>query len=384
MFALSRSVERLKFDFTNIYHYIPECCYYTFPATAEFRSLSLKYLCLKSVRIEGEALERLLVSSACPSLESIVLQDNFRCSNLKLCLGSLSRLKHLELWDCHSLDSIEVLDSPSLVSFKLKPVAVEHYFLNKLPKLAQVSVAMGRAVGKLVYMKPFTRVFSQLKRLEIDGNMVATYPEVEVPFFRELTKLEELEITVRECEKMDLLPYAVLAGKAPRLKKLVMRVLYPGWYRNNGIVLKSPRIRPSFVHLKVLEFYGYYGRDGDNAFIWYLVENAASLQTVVIDPSYQPADERGRCAVKTWDDRDVVMSSREWEGYEQGQLRAAVEFGRRLPAQREWVEIVERPDQASLSSFLPSLRDLKDSPPSPIATTTTTTAIAAVAAAGDL
>ncbi|CAN1297617.1 FBD-associated F-box protein At4g10400 [Linum perenne] len=341
MSALSSGVKRLKFDFSlHSDERRRSEGFYNFPAdkllVREGCCSLIKSLCLKCVNVDEEALERLIVS-ACPALESIVLQNVGCLEKLKLCLPS-SRLENLELCDCFLLQSVQIIDAPSLVSFncdcsQLQIVQVidapslvsfkcEHVvnncLLRKLPKLVELSVAMVD-INPLTMWKPYSSILSQLKRLKIDGEMPLTYAHIGAG--SKLSKLEELEITVYECRNISLMPYTVLVEQAPYLKKLIVRVLYPGSYTNRDYIAQKPREPPCcFKHLKVLEFYGYHGRAGDNSFIWYLVENAASLETIVIDPSYQPSDRQG-------------LSSRTWRGYQEGQLLAAKVFGSGLPLQ---------------------------------------------------
>lgn len=307
LFALSKSVERLEFNFSpddgtircdqRMYElpltlldqssgpfleHQPQNLLSTNPCSLVGLK-SLKSLCLNSVKLTGEVIECLL--SQCPLLESLSMHGSACFGTLKF-VGQSLRLKCLSM-NCPRgyIAAIEICDI-NLVSFSFFGTKVD-LLLKNVPLLTEISIAGYISQG--VYNNSFGMLSCCLSQLEfftlrifevegLDKNLV-------VPKFPKLKHLV-LEVGAWE-EDRSLLMLTSLIKASPLLQKIVLQLMWVSVKpKRSGREVRRCDKCP-LQYLKVVEFYGYYGRTSDLELAIYFFENAVALEKVIIDPREQ-------------------------------------------------------------------------------------------------
>ncbi|CAN1256383.1 F-box/FBD/LRR-repeat protein At5g56420 [Linum perenne] len=248
---------------------------------------SLNSLCFKSVVMGGDVLEGLL--SNCSVLEKLTLchVSNLGCVKV---VGPSLRLKHLEMVSCPGLNEIEIHDAP-IVSMKRWRCGEAAIRMNKVPHLVELSMSTSLKVADEIPL--FSSCLSQLESLKLRVSSLYDRKPLEhnvLSMVSKLTKLREMEISCEPDLVKDLLLLVPLIEAPPHLHKIVIRVLL-GWKIREDAASNKPREVERRVgvleHLKVLEFAGYRFGVIEDEFISCISNNAAALETIIIDPSYQ-------------------------------------------------------------------------------------------------
>ncbi|CAN1142632.1 Putative F-box/LRR-repeat protein At3g59160 [Linum perenne] len=301
-FALSKELKNLELDFDHplrLYNRWPDYVFQVEEA-ATTRSppicwssvgfKSLTSLCLTSVMIGGGVLEGLL--SNCPVLEKLVLCNISNLGYVKV-VGPSLRLEHLEIVCCNILNVIEIDDAP-IVSMKRWRCGEVTVKMNKVPQLVELSMSTGFLAADEISF--FSSCLTQLESLKL---LVSSFYYRESReslehnvscMFSKLTKLRELEILFEPDMVKDLFLLVPLIEAPPHLHKIVIRVLQGSKIGEDGGSRKLREVERRvgvLEHLKVLEFAGYRIGKIEDEFISCISNNAAALETIIIDPSYQ-------------------------------------------------------------------------------------------------
>ncbi|KAI3817824.1 hypothetical protein L1987_11622 [Smallanthus sonchifolius] len=253
----------------------------TVPKTVSVKEMeikSLKSLFLKCVNVSEDTIAKLLIS--CPALQHLSIHGSGDLVNVKINGKSLA-LKYFEIVFCFGVKSIEITDS-NLESFSyLGPgIAIK---LNNLPKLEEISIGEGYSGFENNVFGQISCCISHLQILTLD----IYRPEENIKFlsFPELPKLKQLILKVGAWDDDSLLEFTSLAKACPKLQRFVIQLIWmsPAKRRRKiRQVAKHPH-----KHLQLVEIVGYYGRTSDVELAVYFIENALSLQKIIIDPRYQ-------------------------------------------------------------------------------------------------
>ncbi|XP_012836058.1 PREDICTED: FBD-associated F-box protein At2g26860-like [Erythranthe guttata] len=158
---------------------------------------SLKALSLKSVGVSNGAIELLLDN--CPLLEQLTVHRLVKISKLEIC-GSSLMLKDVEIYNCHSLESIKV-SLPRLTALTLSHV--KGLLLENVSMLVNVSVwSHDDNISMENLFDALSCCISQLETLKLD--------------------LFNPDCSRREKDELCTLP------QMPKLKKLVVKYIARG------------------------------------------------------------------------------------------------------------------------------------------------------------
>lgn len=296
-FALTKRLQRLELDFSQShYNYNPDSSvYYTFP----FHQLgpaflginprlfigfnSLKALHLNCVHVTGGAVECIL--SICSLLETLSVWRSHDFGSLKVA-GPLN-LNYLEISDCEGINTIQIDDTPNLVSFIYRGPCII-LLLENVPLLTQVCLGgnMSSVYLRDILCSLLTCCFSQLQILSLKIYSPVRFDAFGV--FPRFPKLKHLTLLSGAHQEFSLLGVTKLIEGAPYLQKFELQLTWNELKRENTMerkVMKMPH-----EHLKVVEFGGYYGRRCDFELVMYFFENAVCLEKMVINPRNQDED----------------------------------------------------------------------------------------------
>ncbi|MFS7968978.1 putative F-box domain, FBD domain, leucine-rich repeat domain superfamily [Helianthus anomalus] len=283
-FALDKKVETLELDLLDKTYDIrdPDENYeFRLPSSISMlgEMLSLKNLFLKGVSLLGPTLNEILTIS--PHLEKLYMfgTDVYPC----ICFGGQGiNLKHFKLVSCSGIESIS-LHGFDLVSFTYYGPEIELH-LSDLPKLKEV------VIGE-VSVGLENNVFSQisscalyLQALELDVR--SPKKGLEVNAIIKLPNVKKLTLAMDAEEDDCLLEFTSIAQACPSLETFSIAL---HWFSPLKRRRKIRRVAAPHVHkhLKRLEMSGYYGRISDLELAVYVIDNAAALKKIVIDPCCQ-------------------------------------------------------------------------------------------------
>ncbi|CAN1256159.1 Dihydroneopterin aldolase 1 [Linum perenne] len=246
-FALSNKVQKLELDLNLPYGIYNPAEPYVFQAVALDKATDpsfdgfklLKYLCLKSVMMANDVLEG----------------------------GGVERLLFI-------------------VS------------MNKVPHLVKLSMSTSLKAADEIPL--FSSCLFQLESLKLQLSYCFHHKPLEhnvLSMVSKLTKLKELEILCEPAMVKDLLLLIPLIEALQQLHKLVIRVfcvsLFPEWRTPEGMPASSSKSSEverrvgALEHLKVLKFVGCRIGTTDKEIISYIANNAAALETIIIDPYFE-------------------------------------------------------------------------------------------------
>ncbi|KAA8540708.1 hypothetical protein F0562_024373 [Nyssa sinensis] len=277
-FAVEKRVKRFVLALRS-YRGLSPAGHYNFPPhslhVSSFNSLTS--LTLKGLDVSGEVLDSFL--SNCPFLEGLCVADSWCLKNLKVS-GSSVKLKRLEIYLCHCLETVEIF-SKNLVSFKYLGKVISMP-LKYVPCLEEVS--FGGVYGRFLIdnFEQFSSLsfLSQLQTLELDLHSLrpVTFPE-----FPTLSSLRHLELKVDALDGESLISCTSLIKASPLLYKFVLQLL---WSENpQRRKRKAQKVRKCPHHgLKVVELIGFIGCSTDIELTRYLLKNALSLEKITINP----------------------------------------------------------------------------------------------------
>ncbi|KAK9265572.1 hypothetical protein L1049_012473 [Liquidambar formosana] len=278
-FAIERNVQRLELDLLVFHGRRSQMKqWYTFPTQclgfASFKSLTA--LQLKHVKVTEVVFNYFL--SNCPFLEQLCVIYSSDLVNIKVAGPSL-KLKYLEICHCARLESIEI-SAKDLVSFKYDGKKIRIEFKN-VPCL--VEVLFGPHFSDLIIhnFSEFSGWLSHLKTLKL-ALAFEHYQQVFSPKFPVLQNLKHLELKIYSCGRKSLLPCMSLIKACPFLYSFTLEAF---WSLGFSIIreLEATEKCPHKC-LKVVEFVGFAGITVEIEAAMYLIENAVSLEKIIINP----------------------------------------------------------------------------------------------------
>ncbi|CAI9106877.1 OLC1v1006117C1 [Oldenlandia corymbosa var. corymbosa] len=260
---------------------------------------TLRALTFSCVNVSGGVLEFFLHN--CPFLEYMLVDSSGGLKELKVVGPSLA-LKHLVIIYCAYLLSLVVRDT-NIVS--LTTTSGYSLVLENVPMLVDVHVAgtptgTGRWSRANFVEKAISWISCCLSKLEAltlelqDWQVEYMHDwQLEVAKKREtnaelpqLTKLKQLTLSVSVPRKRSLIAFTSLIRASPNLEKFVMKSVMSRtprkeWPRK---IRRASIVGVPHEHLKVVEFWGHYGRRLDVEILDYFVKNSVALEKVVVDP----------------------------------------------------------------------------------------------------
>ncbi|KAL8041804.1 hypothetical protein ABFX02_09G007600 [Erythranthe guttata] len=273
-YALAGKVQRLELNFANTICLRRGRC-----NSIDFKCL--KSILMKRVNVSGEALEFFLCN--CPLLENLSVSQSRQLTSLRISGSSSPSFKRLGISNCHNLVSVEIRDS-NLVYLKYKGRAI-NFILEDVPQLVKVFVGgmITRHMEDILLL--LSRHLPLLEIFKIDFmNPKFSWEETEkLCSAVTMSNLKQLVVKVDAYKDYSLLPLTDLIRASPCLQRFVVKA---DWSEPKFIKKKVKKITKSYkyVHLKEIEFAGYYGRISDLELIIHLLENCVSLEKTTVDP----------------------------------------------------------------------------------------------------
>ncbi|KAI8543781.1 hypothetical protein RHMOL_Rhmol08G0245100 [Rhododendron molle] len=322
-FAIPKGLKRLEIDFTSYFSGSDNCyslsqrCYSCFKSPHNLsRIKSLNSLTLKDVNVNGELLEFLL--SNCPLLEFLCVYCSEHIVNLKVAGPSL-RLKHLEIFRCMHLESLDV-SAPKLGNEEI-PKALEFTTLKHLN--ISICIFYDKSLlgfTSLLEAAPSLRTFTlQASATTVDqAQPSATTPRrpatsgdptpVLADHLRAFSGHRRLCLystkSVYEVQRfgcagafkivicwLNFQPPGLASShsKRPFPLAILSQVLslHPSMQRVPEVLTPRPH-----QCLKVVEMIGFSGGTTDLEFFTYLLQSAINLDKIIFDP-YHPREFKG-------------------------------------------------------------------------------------------
>ncbi|KAL7098307.1 hypothetical protein ACP275_09G008600 [Erythranthe tilingii] len=297
-YALAGKVQRLELNFANTIclrrGYVQ---YYTFPyqllrsdkrdcSWDTRRCNSIDFKCLKSilmkcVNVSGEALEFFLCN--CPLLENLSVSESRQLTSLRISGSSSPSFKRLGISNCHNLVSVEIRDS-NLVYLKYKGRAI-NFILEDVPQLVKVFVGgmITRHMEDILLLLSRHLPLLEIFKIDFMEPKVSWEETEKLCSAVTMSNLKQLVVKVDAYKDYSLLPLTNLIRASPCLQRFVVKA---DWFEPKFIKKKVKKITKSYkyVHLKEIEFAGYYGRISELELIIHLLENCVSLEKITVDP----------------------------------------------------------------------------------------------------
>ncbi|XP_058200021.1 F-box/FBD/LRR-repeat protein At5g53840-like isoform X2 [Rhododendron vialii] len=308
-FAIRRNTEKLDLDFSanqiNPFYYfpgqlLPETLY-DFPCQflPEANTSQLKHLYLNSCNLRPAPhhvgrltplktldLENMVLdqSSAKSIFSGFLNLEWLRLKNISLpetfCIDAPSlHLETLILHDCYGVKKIEV-SSIGLTTFEYIGRVKSFTFLN-VPQLEKVHIRfMCAYLNGTRYM--FNGLANDLPQLQTLSLVLTTVELLPVPTsIRRFNHLKQLELFVVKSSDFNLLSLTSLLNAAPLLQKFHVS-LY--WGRFTGP--RREQLYSKHVHfqLKEVEVHGFLGSSDEMELAIYLLNNAVSLERMILSP----------------------------------------------------------------------------------------------------
>jgi hypothetical protein len=249
--AMQKRVQRLEIHLSGFRSCDPQrsTCY-TFPYQLLLRPQtrgcfkSLKDLTLRQVNVSWEVVDYFLAN--CPNLERLIVRESNHLEKLSV-VGSSLRLKHLGVYHCCRLKSINICDT-NLVSFKYVGPTTR-LLVNNAPLLVDVSISHGMFSNYM--LRQLSSCFSQLQILTLSKASVrvsvyndnvfvlsfhllcchAIYPrsgflqdKIKLRLFTGLKNLKKLVLEIRSEDDESLLLFTPLIEACPYLQIFVLKV----------------------------------------------------------------------------------------------------------------------------------------------------------------
>lgn len=273
-FAVDKRVQTLELDFSGSKKEGHELHTFSpyFKTTSSFSSLlSLR---LTDVDIPEEVLHYLLCY--CPLLEVLRLKGAERLIRIRVSGPSL-KLKYLELRDLPNLSSLEI-DAANLLSFEFcaRELIVD---FKHVPSLAEMSIEGDYCMHFMHSLHQFPSILSQLRTLKLNL-MAVTLPEDFLNSIPKFPNLKHLEMTLTIGDLDCYHPCVAFLKASPLLQEFTLKMSHmvePCVYVQN--IKDHPHL-----YLRVVSFIGFEGREVDVEFLKDLLENAVSLEKMIIDP----------------------------------------------------------------------------------------------------
>ncbi|XP_076903734.1 F-box/FBD/LRR-repeat protein At4g26340-like [Bidens hawaiensis] len=280
-FAVDKKVETLELNLLDVSHTRdPDENYNVMLPSLTAMSLSLKKLVLNGVNLNEPTLNEILKNS--PHLKTLSMFESGLFPHVRFG-GRDIKLKKFKLVACFGVETISLYGF-DLESFQHCGCYKMEYRLTDLPKLkkldiGQVSVGLEDNVFRQISS---CALYLQVLILE----MWCPQKSVDVNAIVKLPNVKKLMLIMGAEEDESLLEFTSIARTCPRLETFSISL---HWFSP----MKSRRkirhvVAPEgHKHLKHVEIIGYYGRISDIELAVYVIDNAATLKKIVIDPSCQ-------------------------------------------------------------------------------------------------
>ncbi|XP_059636226.1 putative FBD-associated F-box protein At5g56690 [Cornus florida] len=330
-FAMEKGVQRFELDVLAGMLPGPWLKFYDFPSLESFKFInrtsnshhvsrtigftdgfcSLTTLSLVGVNIMEEVLENLL--SICVFLEQLCIVGSTSLVNLKIAGPSL-KLKCLEISQCHSLENL-VISAINLVSFTYFGRDISVPFKN-VPLLSELSIGGDFGASFVFESCKHSSYITQIEKLKLQ-----VFPEVFHRFpkyFRELGNLKEVELFVLADAGDSLLSLVSVIKASPQLVKFTVNRDKNKRGRGESrqaiggdqIVDRTTDKEATKCHhqcLKVVELVGFVGSSSSEFdLVLHILEVAASLEKIIIDPRHVLDFKDSRQAKVTEDARECA------------------------------------------------------------------------------
>lgn len=289
-FSLGKKVKRLSLDFKPFIGDLPFGRYTLTTKILDGYNLDcLTDLCLTNVEMNGEVLGYVL--SNCPLIEVLHVEGSKSLVNFKS-PGPLLKLKHLEVIRCFTLKKIEI-SAINLLSFKYCGNKIR-MCLGDIPNLVEVSVTGTYAYDFVTDRCSISSSLSQLQTLEIVMS-IENIPRF--PRFRDLRNLRQLTLISFSYLAKSLLCCTQMLKASPFLHKFALKMFGLGDGPMEGKI-KVRKAKHPHQCLKVVELIGFVGCTVDMELALNLINNAASLEKIIIDTRSPDLEEM------LWDSRE--------------------------------------------------------------------------------
>lgn len=239
------------------------------------RLSSLKTLDLFHAPLDQRDVQSIL--SGCSNLEWLRLKKSIL--PVTLCIHGLPRLKVFIMHDC---DGVEKIELSSLGLTTLEYIGrVRSFSFVDLPRLEKVHIrfihGFRRARDYIFY-----RLANDLPQLQSLSLIFQTEDYLPVPASMPMFNcLKQLELFVFVSSDFKLISLSSLLNASPRLQKLQL-MLYRGRERFPREEVEYPK--HMHFELKEVEICGFRGRTNELELALYLLDNAISLQRMILTP----------------------------------------------------------------------------------------------------
>ncbi|KAL3653484.1 hypothetical protein CASFOL_003165 [Castilleja foliolosa] len=286
-FAVSKGVQRLELELLENGETLRQPVRnYTFPYKQLSKGLlsnfarmkCLKALSLKCVNVCEQALDFILTS--CPVLRFLSIHGSGELVRVKISGQSLM-LKYLEIVFCLGIETIEI-SNVNLVSFSYLGPGI-NLIINNVPMLDEISIGEGYSGLENNVFGQLSCCIYQLEVLTLD--IYRPEDNIKIFAFPELPNLKQLILKVGAWNDESLLEFTSLIKACPNLNRFVLQLIWMAPSKRRRKIRKVDKCAHKF--LKLVEIVGYYGRTSDAELVMYFIENAVSLQKIVIDPRNQ-------------------------------------------------------------------------------------------------
>ncbi|KAK9755855.1 hypothetical protein RND81_01G055300 [Saponaria officinalis] len=240
--------EKLQVWYNNITIIYPERVHYTLPYIRSPHNLaSLRSLCLRNVNISSGDVQMFLQS--CRLLEVLCVARS------------------------------DILTS---ISYDGKTIKLQ---ITKASFLSEVHIGGERGVVIAPMYESLSTYFPKLKYLSLEMSL-AKKLNLEASHVPLLTRVEHLRLFFSSCYYQTLLGWTLLIETCPVLHKLTLEFFPQSMIKSPKPILKS--CGQPLRYLRTLELLGFIGRKYDLELAYFVLENAISLQEVIVDLRPRP------------------------------------------------------------------------------------------------
>ncbi|XP_076951821.1 F-box/FBD/LRR-repeat protein At4g26340-like, partial [Bidens hawaiensis] len=278
-FILEKKVEKLKLDFiAKTRDLAKNYNLRLLPSlnAMAVNTMSFKEIFLNGINVDESTLDVLLKNS--PHLVKLGVITSHLFTHIRVG-GQGINLKYFMLVDCTGFESISLYGFDLVAFIYSGPVDIE-FRLTDLPKLRELNmsdVSVGLEYNVFSQLSSCA-AYIQILTLDItieeglDVNAIIKFPNV-----RKLTLLMPAK------GDDSLLEFTSIARACPRLEifSISLHWFTPMKKRRKARLVVAPE---GHKHLKLLKIIGYYGRVSDLELAVHVIESAAALKEIVIDP----------------------------------------------------------------------------------------------------
>ncbi|KAH6767931.1 hypothetical protein C2S52_000078 [Perilla frutescens var. hirtella] len=287
-FVFSRRVERLELDFLcrsrkNRVVLDSSICQALTQTPRFFKSL--KELCLRKIKLSGEAVELFLCN--CPLLERLIIHAAELMSDVEVCGGASLVLKHLYIHQCSGGKTIKI-SAPNLIWLSSDDISGS-LLLENVPKLVEADFTFTcRSQDTAQHFA--LAVNSCISQLEILTISLICSKVFLTSWFSRMPKLKKLVVNYYGQFEDSLLSLTCLIWASPCLEEFELKFIRScrcrsGLQFSNVERLTLERLIPQ-QHLKVFQFTGFDGHAGTHMeLLRYICDNCAALEKIFIRPT---------------------------------------------------------------------------------------------------